>query len=383
MINRRNLVFAAPAIVAGSGLLLSTLGARAAAAPSVIRFGQSASLTGGQGRYGRDVRDGILAAFAAANADEAGKSPRFELVTLDDGGVKDRCAKNVAQLIDGGVSALIGLTSGAGAEASMAAVSSSKIALLGTASGNMGIRIGEHSAAYHVRAGYDLEYKRMTAYIKDFGMSRVGVVTLQDTSKANLDAMTQALATLSVAPLVALSVDRNATNFDDVGRQLLAARLDCVLFATNAAPIAAVIQTMRAAKYPGLFYASSFAGQDLIDTLVARKQSCIMSMVVPRPTSAGISVVNRCRQDLASVAPNATVGITTLEGYIAGRTAVQAALAATKAGGDHLSRARLRESLASLRTDLGGYRVDFASGTNEGSQYVDLIAVDRFGRLVG
>jgi hypothetical protein len=50
MINRRNLVLAAPAIVDGSGLLLSTLGARAAATPSVIRFGQSASLTGGQGR---------------------------------------------------------------------------------------------------------------------------------------------------------------------------------------------------------------------------------------------------------------------------------------------------------------------------------------------
>ena len=151
----------------GSQLALGTVAALGASAASgnVIRFGQSASLSGGQAGYGRDVRDGIIAAFASANSADAGKGPRFELVTMDDGGVKDRCAQNVATLIDGGVSAIIGLTSGAGAEACMPVVNNSQIALLGTASGNMGIRTGGSIAAYHVRAGYDLEYKRMTAYI--------------------------------------------------------------------------------------------------------------------------------------------------------------------------------------------------------------------------
>ncbi|HJV94502.1 MAG TPA: ABC transporter substrate-binding protein, partial [Albitalea sp.] len=341
---------------------------RADASPgNVIRFGQSASLTGGQAGYGRDVRDGIMAAFNAANAADGGRGPRFELVTVDDGGVKDRCARNVSALIDGGVSAIIGLTSGAGAEACMPVIASSQTALLGTASGNMGIRSGNANAAFHVRAGYDLEYKRMTSYIKDFGMRRIGVVLLQDTSKANLAAMTQALASMSITPIEVVAVDRNAPSFADVADKLMAAKLDCVLFTTNAAPVAAIIDLMSAAKYPGLFYASSFAGQDLIDTLTAKKQSCIMSMVVPRPSAAGLNVVSRCRQDLASVRPDIKLGITTLEGYIAGRIAVEAARSALKAGGEHVSRARMRESLAALRTDLGGYRVDFAAGTTQGS----------------
>src|SRR5437667_12893871 len=109
---RRTLLFAAPAAVAGSMIV----GLRAGATPAnVVRFGQSASLTGGQATYGRDVRDGIAAAFAAASAQPGG--PHFELVTLDDGGVRNRCAKNATTLIDMGVNALIGLTSGAGAEA--------------------------------------------------------------------------------------------------------------------------------------------------------------------------------------------------------------------------------------------------------------------------
>ena len=65
------------------------------------------------------------------------------------------------------------------------------------------------------------------------------------------------------------------------------------------------------------------------------------------------------------------LGITTLEGYIAGRTAVEAARAALKvSGGERISRARMKESLAGVKTDLGGYRVEFAPGVTQGSQYV-------------
>ena len=349
----------------------------AATSPSLIRFGQSASLTGGQASYGRDVRDGIAAAFAAAS--KAGGT-HYELVTLDDGGVKSRCAQNVSTLIDLGVSAIVGLTSGAGAEACIPAVDRAQVAMLGTASGNMGIRADGVSSAFHVRAGYDLEYQRMVAYLKDFGMRRVGVVTLEDTSKANLEAMNLALHSMSIAPKVALAIDRNASAFDPVAAQLLEAKLDCVLFTANAAPVAGIIDRMTAARFPGLFYASSFAGQDLVDTLVSRHQSCVMSMVVPRPNAAGIGVVHRCSEDLAALGGDAKMGMTVLEGYIAGRIAVEATQSVMKVGA--VSRARLREALVALRADVGGYKVDFAGGT-QGSRYVNLVAIDRYGRMVG
>jgi ABC-type branched-subunit amino acid transport system substrate-binding protein len=69
------------------------------AQPSVVKFGQSASLSSGQAGYGADVRDGVLAAFNAANKAD-GKGPRFQLETLDDGGDKERCKTNVRKLIE-------------------------------------------------------------------------------------------------------------------------------------------------------------------------------------------------------------------------------------------------------------------------------------------
>jgi branched-chain amino acid transport system substrate-binding protein len=377
---RRNLVFAGPAALAAS----MVGGASHSATPqgNVIKFGQSASLTGGQASYGRDIRDGILAAFAAASAVPG--SPRFELVTLDDGGAKDRCVQNVSALVESGVSAIVGLTNGIAAEACVPLANNSQLALLGTASGNMGLRNMNANGVFHVRAGYDLEYRRMANYIKDFGMRRIGYVYLKDTSPANLAVMSNALSQVSIVPIEAIAIDRSATSFEDVAARLLAAKLDCVLISANAGPVATIIDHMTNGHYAGLFYASSYAGQGLMDTLTAKKQSCIMSMVVPRPNSGSANVVSRAKLDFAALGSDVKLGITTMEGYIAGRTAVEAARAALKvSGGERISRARMKESLAGLKTDLGGYRVEFTPGVTQGSQYVDLIAIDRYGRLVG
>ncbi len=354
--------------------------AAAAGQPRVVKFGQSASLTGGQAGYGKDVQAGILAAFAGANAADAPQGLRYELQTLDDGGVRANTLRNALSLVDSGALALVGLTSGAGAEACLPVVEDARIPLLGTASGNMGIRTARVSGAFHVRAGYDAEYQRMVGYVKGVGMQRVGVVYLGDTSRANLDAMTQALAQQSITPALSLPIDRNAQQFDGVVAQLAAARLECVLFTANASPVSRIIEGLRKQGFGGLFYASSFAGQDLLDQLSARQQSCVMSVVVPRPGAQRTGVVAQCQRDLALLGTGQRLGITTLEGYIAGRVAVEAARSALRGG--TLSRDKVREALAGLRTDVGGYQVAF-NGSAQGSRYVDLLALDRYGRLVG
>ena len=101
---RRTFMLAASASAVGTSMPFSL--ARAASS-RVVRFGQSASLTGGQASYGKDVQNGIAAAFAAASASEGATGVRYELMTLDDGGERSRCLKNVLSLVDSGVTALI------------------------------------------------------------------------------------------------------------------------------------------------------------------------------------------------------------------------------------------------------------------------------------
>lgn len=371
---------AAAASTLGIGTVMGAWPSASRAESRVVRFGQSASLSGGQASYGQDMRNGIAAAFAAASAQESRTGLRFELAALDDGGVRATCMKNVLALADTDVIGLVGLTSGVGAEASLPVFEDTRLPLLGTASGNLGLRANGVKNVFNVRVGHDAEYRRMIGYAKDFGLQRVGIVYMGDAAASNLNALKQSLADANMAPKVSVAIDRNATNFEAAARELLQNRPDCVMFTTNAEPICKIVDQMSAAKYPGLYYASSYSGQALIDKLAARQQSCVMSVVVPRPSSMSTMVVAQAQRDLALVQKNAKLGVTTLEGYIVGRIAVEAAYVAQASG--RLSRARFSEVLAGLKTDLGGFRVDFGGGS-QGSRFVDLIALDRYGRLVG
>ncbi|MBI5254917.1 MAG: ABC transporter substrate-binding protein [Burkholderiales bacterium] len=369
-------------LIAAGAAAFATLPTRAwALEDRRVRFGQSASLSGAQAHYGRDVQAGVAAALAAANRQEGPRGLQFELQTLDDGGVRDRCVANTRQLIEGGVIGLLGLTSGAAAEACLGLVQQHQIAMIGTASGNMGIRGKAAEHAVHVRAGYDVEYRRIVGYIKSYGFQRVGYVYLQDTSQANLAAMTDALNAVGLKPTVAIGIDRNASAQVEVTRQLMAAKVEAVMFTTNAGPALAILEQLNRAQFRGMVFASSFAGQDLIDGVARAGRSVVMSLVVPRPGALGTGVVGQCQRDLATAGKGATLGVTTLEGYIAGRVAVEAARLAAQGGA--VSRQRLRDALGRLNTDLGGYRVAYTPHSREGSQHVDLVVIDRFGRLAG
>jgi branched-chain amino acid transport system substrate-binding protein len=366
---RRHFMLAGAASATGTTWPLA---ARAAA--RTVRIGQSASLSGAQAQYGKDVNLGLAAAFA------------FELQALDDAGQKERVATHTKALIDGGVHALVGFTSGIGAQDNLPLIQQAQVPLIGTASGNMGIRVGQpRDCTAHVRAGYDIEYRQMIGYLKTYGFDRVGFVYLSDTSKINLATLTAALDAAGLKAPLSLGADRQGKDADDVARKLLAAKLDCVVFTTNAPAALAISKTLVNGGYAGMLFASSLAGQDLINSVPQIGRGMVMSLVVPRPTALGVGVVSQCQRDLVAMGGNsgsARLGVTVLEGYIAGRVTVEAARAAAQRGGD-VTRARLLDALAQLKVDLVGYRVAFENGSSQGSRYVDMVVVDRHGRIVG
>ena len=374
MMKRRHLVMAGPAAAAA---WVGASWSAPASAQAVVRFGQSASLSGGQAVYGADVRAGILAAFEAAARTD--KGPRCELLSLDDGGHKDKCQENVKQLIDSGAVGLIGLTSGAAAEACLPLIEKTQIPLLGTASGNMGVRDPKLTMPFQVRAGYADEYKAMVRYLKDYGMTRVGYVHLADTSPANQAAMTAALDAVGLKVTLSVPLDRNAKKYEEQAAKLLEAKVQCVLFTTNAAPVIGIVEGMAAQKYTGFYFSSSFAGQSLFDEMAKRRQVVVMSEVVPRPTAVAMPLIKRYQEALAASDKARKPGYTSLEGFIAGQVAIEA----VRAGGAGMTRQRFRDSLAALNINLGGYPVRFGPGNQNGSRMVDIVAIDREGRLIG
>ena len=59
--------------------------------------------------------------------------------------------------------------------------------------------------------------------------------------------------------------------------------------------------------------------------MAAKGQTIVMSQVVPRPKAVQFGVVKRYNDDLTALGGDARLGFTSLEGYITGRVAVEAA----------------------------------------------------------
>ena len=106
-----------------------------------------------------------------------------------------------------------------------------------------------------------------------------------------------------------------------------------------------------------------------------------MSEVVPRPNATQYRVVKDFHEAMASINATAKIGYTSLEGYIAGRVAAEAARVASSGGA--VRRDNFRAALSGLNLDLGGYRVRFAGGSQTGSSMIDVVALDRYGRIIG
>jgi hypothetical protein len=110
--------------------------------------------------------------------------------------------------------------------------------------------------------------------------------------------------------------------------------------------------------------------------------SVIMTQVVPRPHQIAVPLVKQYHADIAALGGGARVGYTSLEGYIAGLVAAEAARTAVKNGGT--GKAKLKEALAGLRADFGGYKINFAgSSSRTASRFVEVVALDRYGRVIG
>jgi ABC-type branched-subunit amino acid transport system substrate-binding protein len=365
-----------------SSILLALGAGGASAQNDPILVGQSAGFTGGQAAYAADVRNGIEAAFAGANAAGGIGGRPVKLVTTDDGGRREQVLANTKKMVEtDGVLALIGYTSGAGTEITLPYIKEARVPILSPATGNMGIRAEFNPWLFHTRAGYRDEMTKIVAHATGLGLKpRVGLAYLGDVGPANLQAMQQALAEYQLQPAAVVALDRNAKDFGPQIDALMAGRPDLVIFISNAPPIVKIITGMRERGYHGQFATSSFSGARIVDDLKHHARGLIMIQVLPQPHRNALNFHRDFHADLKRLpdAANIAANYTVLEGYIAGRTLIEG----LKRAGRDATREKIATALSGMpELDFSGYRIRYARGNHEGSRFVDLGVVTGEGRL--
>ena len=209
-------------------LLLLLAGRALAEPPSAgvsderILFGQSAAFEGPASALGLEMRRGILAAFAEANAAGGVQGRQLELVSYDDGYEPERAVANTLRLLqEDRVFALIGPvgtpTSAAAAPLAVAA----GVPLIGPFTGAEFLRDPELATVVNLRASYFQETARIVEWlVGEQDLSRIAVLYQDDSyGRAGLAGIRAALGERGMTPASLGAYTRNTTA---VKRALLA-----------------------------------------------------------------------------------------------------------------------------------------------------------------
>lgn len=138
-------------------------------------------------------------------------------------------------------------------------------------------------------------------------------------------------------------------------------------------PLAEFIRLSGKMDMDPVFVTISFVGSKaLAAELGTDGEGVVISQVVPQPWDSTLPIVAEYQAALSAVDPQAEPGFVTLEGYVAGRLALEGL---RKAGAD-LTRESFMAALNSIGTvDLGGITLTFGPGDNQGSDDVFLTRI--------
>lgn len=347
---------------------------------SRILFGQSAAFDGPAAALGRDMREGILAAFREANTSGGIDGRQLELVALDDGYEPERAIANTRRLIEQDkVFALIGEVGTPTSRAVQPIATEAGLPFIAPFTGAEFLRHPDLANVINVRASYAQETEAWIRHLTaDLGLTRIAILYQDDSfGRAGLEGVQQAMARRGLELVAEGVYMRNTTA---VKRALLSIRKaapQAVVIVGAYRPAATFIKVARGIGFDPLFVNISFVGSKALATeLGSAGEGVVVTQVVPLPADASLPLVADYQAALKAENPEAEPGFVSLEGYIAGRLVVTA----LRRMGPPITRQRLIESIAQAgRFEIGGLGFDYGPGDNQGLDRVFLTVLQRDG----
>ena len=345
-----------------------------------LLVGQSAALTGSQAEFGRDMRDGALAAFERVNRKGGIQGRPIELVTLDDGGNDAKAKENSSRLIEEHkVLALFGYISRPSSVSGAKVASEAKVPFLGPFSGTPALYKFDRYV-FTIRASYDEELAGMVRQLVTNGYRNVGFAYLNDARQVNVPLVEKLLAEHGLKPAVLVGLDRTSGEATQQAKELAAANPDVLLALANNVPLGGLIREARKQGNSTPLWIVSFVdSKGLVKELGPLAQGLVFAQIVPLPTRRTLRIVKEYQQDYAARFPSAPLSFTSLEGYIAARTLAEG----LRRAGPAATRESLVRGLESLQDfDLGDYFINFTPKSHNGSRFVDLTIINKEGQFL-
>ena len=367
--NRNQIVFA---LALGAVLASVNASAEDGVTDSKIVFGQVAALEGPAQALGQGMRQGILAAFEAANRSGGVSNRKLELQSLDDGYEPERTIEATKKILaENKVFALIGAVGTPTSKAAQPIATAAKVPFIGPFTGAEFLRNPYNRYVVNVRSSYFQETEAWIAHLtKDLEISKIAILYQDDAfGLAGLEGVQRALSKRNMSLVSAGSFRRNTTAIKTALLDIMRSRPEAVVTVGPYKPVAEFIKLARRLKMDPEFMAISFVGSDsLARELGNEGAGVVVSQVVPFPLDRSLPVVASYQNDMSAMDANSKPGFVSLEGYLVGRLVVEA----LKRLPGTPTREGLLDAINQAPFDFGGVTLTYGPTKNQGSDQVFL-----------
>lgn len=374
------------AVVLGIGAI-SIVDIPAHAEPGVfddrIVFGQSAAFEGPAAALGLGMKEGILAAFAEANANGGVNGRNLELVFYDDGYEPEKAIANTKRLIeDDEVFALIGEVGTPTSNAVQPIATDAAVPFIGPFTGAAFLRDPSLGNVINIRGSYDQETEAWIEHLTaDLGVSRIAILYQDDTfGRAGLSGVVKAMEKRGMQLVAEGTYERNTVAVKTALLAIRKADPEAVVMVGAYKPCAEFIKLARKLKLDAVFVNISFVGSNaLARELGEQGDGVVVTQVVPFPWDTSVPLVARYQAALKTANPDAEIGFVSLEGYMVGYFVVQAL---EKLEDTEVTRAGLLSRIKEVGTfDLEGIALSYGPEDNQGMDQVFLTVIQADGNF--
>ena len=351
--------------------------------PEAVQFGQSCALDGPAKALGGGMRLGILAAFDEANRAGGVHGRRLDLTTLDDRYEPEAAIANTKRLIgEDKVFALIGAVGTPTSKAAEPIATEAGVPYLGAFTGAEFLRdVKNRPTVVNVRASYYQETEEMVERLtQDLGMERIGILYQDDSyGRAGLAGTRQALDRRGMRLAAEATYPRNTEAVKTAVLDLRLGLPEAVIIVGAYQPVATFIKWCRFLNFNPVFVNISFVGSSaLAKALGPDGKGVVVTQVVPFPHDSRIPIVTEYHEALRAVDPQAAAGFVSLEGYLAGRVAIEAL---HRTGANPTRQGFISSLQKAGAIDLGGFELRYGESDNQGSDQVYLTMIGDSGQF--
>lgn len=326
-----------------------------------LTLGQSTTLSGPLGDLGQEVLKGAKVYFDALNARGGVNGRSVQLVTRDDAYDSKKTLENLAVFTAGDSTfALFGTFGTPNNEALIPIAQKAGLPVLTPYTGAPSIRNKSSSGVFNLRASYADEVERLVEHLNTVGIKKIAVAYQNNAfGKEVLTAATAVMERRKLKPLLAVSVENDASDASAATDKLLASNPEALLLAVAGKPTIEVIKNVTQRRCGLQMYALSvLATPSNLRALGKDGTGVAISQVVPFPRSSTLPVVREYNQAMTA-AGHTEFSHLSLEGYINAKIVTEG----LRRAGRNLTRAGLVSAMEGLRNyNLGGMDVSFGQG---------------------